>query len=139
MDTGQYTSAVDDSLFDKAWDHQNSTPSESVFGFDSSLKQDDTMITMHAGGHVPRRSVSSLAEVALCVQVERHQRTALPVRVSQSGMELLRSIASTSSYECGGEHMIKAFQGLFEQQSLEDSALVAYGEGLIASRAVREC
>ena len=44
---------------------------------------------MHAGGHVPRRSVSSLAEVALCVQVERNQRTALPVCVPQFDMELL--------------------------------------------------
>lgn len=43
------------------------------------------------------------------------------------------SIASTSSYQFGGERMIKARKGLLERQSLEDSALMAQGEELLAS------
>ncbi|KAI0653383.1 hypothetical protein C8Q70DRAFT_1059376 [Cubamyces menziesii] len=173
MDNDRYTSVVDDSLFDKTR-NRNSVSSESVFGFDpyaqytrpppshqfrplsimsemsvhSSPKEDDTMITMLGGGHVRRRSVSSLVEASPCVQVERNKRTALPGRVLQFDMEppapakespnksrLVEkpSIASTSSYQFGGERMIKARQGLFERQSLEDSALIAHGEDLLAS------
>jgi serine/arginine repetitive matrix protein 2 len=40
------------------------------------------------------------------------------------------SIASTSSFQFGGERMIKAQHGLLERQSLEDSALIADGEEL---------
>ena len=87
-------------------------------------------------------------EASPCVQVERNKRTALPGRVLQFDMEppapakespnksrLVEkpSIASTSSYQFGGERMIKARQGLFERQSLEDSALIAHGEDLLAS------
>ena len=43
------------------------------------------------------------------------------------------SIASTSSFQFGGERMIKARQGLLERQSLEESALMAQGEELLAS------
>lgn len=41
------------------------------------------------------------------------------------------SIASTSSFQFGGERMIKARQGLLERQSLEESALIAQGEDLL--------
>ncbi|KAI0328317.1 hypothetical protein GY45DRAFT_1011312 [Cubamyces sp. BRFM 1775] len=43
------------------------------------------------------------------------------------------SIASTSSYQFGGECTIKARQGLLERQSLEDSTPIAHGEDLLAS------
>ncbi|OSC98903.1 hypothetical protein PYCCODRAFT_1470720 [Trametes coccinea BRFM310] len=166
----RYTS-VEDSLFDKTR-NRNSVSSESVFGFDpyaqysrpppshqfrplsimsemsihSPAKEDDTMITMLGGGHVRRRSVSSLVEASPCVRVERNKQTALPGRVLQFDMEppaqdspnksrLIEkpSIASTSSYQFGGERMIKARQGLLERQSLEDSALLAHGEDVLAS------
>ena len=42
------------------------------------------------------------------------------------------SIASTSSFQFGGERMIKAQQGLLELRSLEDNADIAHGE--LASR-----
>ena len=42
-------------------------------------------------------------------------------------------IASTSSYQFGGERMIKAQQGLLEWQSLEDSCLSADGEEIVNS------
>ena len=44
------------------------------------------------------------------------------------------SIASTSSFQFGGERMIKARQGLLERQSLEESALTAQGEDFLDSR-----
>ena len=43
------------------------------------------------------------------------------------------SIASTSSYQFGGERMIMARKGLLARQSLEESALMAQGEDLLAS------
>ncbi|KAI0635339.1 hypothetical protein C8Q77DRAFT_1054820 [Trametes polyzona] len=168
--TGRYMS-VEDSLFDKTR-NRTSVSSESVFGFDpyaqwarpppsqqfrplsimsemsvhSPAKEDDTMITMLGGGHVRRRSVSSLVDASPCVRMERNKHTALPGRVLQFDLEppakespkkntLMEkpSIASTSSYQFGGERMIKARQGLLERQSLEDSALIAQGEDLLAS------
>ncbi|KAI8973078.1 hypothetical protein BD414DRAFT_447875 [Trametes punicea] len=112
----------------------------------SPSKEDDTMITMLGGGHVRRRSVGSLVEASPCVRVERNKQTALSGRVLQFESEppakdspnksrLIEkpSIASTSSYQFGGERMIKARQGLLERQSLEDSALMAQGEDLLAS------
>ncbi|KAI0666503.1 hypothetical protein C8Q78DRAFT_984185 [Trametes maxima] len=171
-DADRYMSAtVEDSLFDKTR-NRTSTSSESVFGFDpyaqyarpppsqqfrplsimsemsvhSPAKEDDTMITMLGGGHVRRRSVSSLVDASPCVRMERHKQAALPGRVLQFDLEppvkdspnksrLIEkpSIASTSSYQFGGERMIKARHGLLERQSLEDSALVAHGEDLLAS------
>ncbi|KAI9060404.1 hypothetical protein FKP32DRAFT_1595485 [Trametes sanguinea] len=170
-DENQRYTSVEDSLFDKTR-NRNSVSSESVFGFDpyaqytrpppshqfrplsimsemsihSPAKEDDTMITMLGGGHVRRRSVSSLVEASPCVRVERNKQTALPGRVLQFDMEppaqdspnksrLIEkpSIASTSSYQFGGERMIKARQGLLERQSLEDSALLAHGEDVLAS------
>ena len=104
---------------------------------------------MLGGGHVRRRSISSLVETSPCVRMERKQHTALPGRVLQfdmieppakespakaSRLVAQPSIASTSSYQFGGERMIKARQGLLERQSLEDSALIAQGEDLLDSR-----
>ena len=104
---------------------------------------------MLGGGHVRRRSVSSLVDSSPCVRVEKNlekRQAALPGRVLQFDAEpparespkeprLLAqpSIASTSSFQFGGERMIKARQGLLERQSLEDSALIAQGEDLLAS------
>ncbi|RPD56493.1 hypothetical protein L226DRAFT_550932 [Lentinus tigrinus ALCF2SS1-7] len=170
--TGRYTSVVDDSIFDKTG-KRTSVSSESIFGCDPSyaqygrympsqqfrplsimsemsvhspVKEDDTMITMLGGGHVRRRSISSLVEASPCVRMERIRHAALPGRVLQFEAEpplkespkeprLLAqpSIASTSSVQFGGERMIKARQGLLERQSLEDSALMAQGEDLLAS------
>ncbi|KAH9846904.1 hypothetical protein C2E23DRAFT_872120 [Lenzites betulinus] len=169
-DGGRYTS-VEDSLFDKTR-NRTSVSSESVFGFDpyaqyarpppshqfrplsimsemsvhSPIKEDDTMISMLGGGHVRRRSVSSLVDASPCVRMERNKHTNLPGRVLNFDMEpparespkktkLMEkpSIASTSSYQFGGERMIKARQGLLERQSLEDGALIAQGEDLLAS------
>ena len=103
---------------------------------------------MLGGGHVRRRSVSSLVDASPCVRMEkRHAATALPGRVLQFEMNpptrespkeprlaAQPSIASTSSFQFGGERMIKARQGLLERQSLEESALMAQGEELLASR-----
>ncbi|CDO70210.1 hypothetical protein BN946_scf184942.g10 [Trametes cinnabarina] len=112
----------------------------------SPPKEDDTMITMLGGGHVRRLSVSSLVEASPCVRVERNKHATLPGRVLQFDMERAAedspnksrliekpSIASTSSYQFGGERMIKARQGLLERQSLEESALMAHGEDVLAS------
>jgi len=41
-----------------------------------------------------------------------------------------RSVASTSSYQFGGERMIKACNGLLERQSLEESCMIAAGEDI---------
>ncbi|KAI0692931.1 hypothetical protein C8T65DRAFT_711302 [Cerioporus squamosus] len=173
--TGRYTSVVDDSIFDKTG-KRTSVSEESVFGpgFDPSyaqqfgrhvpsrqfrplsmmsemsvhspVKEDDTMISMLGGGHVRRRSISSVVEASPCVRMERNRRAALPGRVLQFEAEpplrespkeprLLAqpSIASTSSFQFGGERMIKARQGLLERQSLEEGALMAQGEDLLAS------
>ena len=43
------------------------------------------------------------------------------------------SIASTSSYQFGGERMIKAQHGLLERQSLEDNCLSADGEDMASA------
>ena len=101
---------------------------------------------MLGGGHVRRRSVSSLVDASPCVRIEK-KHTALSGRVLQFDAEppvndspkkprLLAqpSIASTSSFQFGGERMIKARKGLLERQSLEESALMAQGEELLASR-----
>ena len=89
--------------------------------------------------------MSSLVDASPCVRMERHRQAALPGRVLQFEAEppakespktrlvAQPSIASTSSFQFGGERMIKARQGLLERQSLEDSALIAQGEDLLAS------
>lgn len=102
---------------------------------------------MLSGGHVRRRSVSSIVDASPCVRVKRKKHTALSSRVLQfhlaspakespkmATLTEKPSIASTSSYQFGGERMLKARQDLVERQSLEDSALIAQGEDLLAFR-----
>ncbi|KAI0077491.1 hypothetical protein K474DRAFT_1077009 [Panus rudis PR-1116 ss-1] len=129
----------------------------SVASSHSAPREDDTMITMIGGGHVRRRSVDSLIEASPCVKMgmEKRKQTLqnvgrvlrfddipepvppipeekdTPAKVTR----LLEkpSIASTSSYQFGGERMIKARQGLLERQSLEDSALIAQGDEILES------
>ncbi len=110
---------------------------------------------MLGGGHVRRRSIDSLIGGSPCI---RRRNTALqylgrvlrfdehdedlgahaePDRLSKVSPDKIilakPSIASTSSYQFGGERMIMARRGLLERQSLEDSALMAHGEDLLAS------
>ncbi|KAH9923820.1 uncharacterized protein B0H18DRAFT_1105173 [Fomitopsis serialis] len=115
-------------------------------------KEDDTMITMFDGGRVRRLSVDSRIGGSPCVRIEKAKQTTgpLPQAVLQfqqsepenkdspnstSKNKLIEkpSIASTSSHQFGGERMIKARKGLLERQSLEDSALIAQGEDVLAS------
>ncbi|KAH9913689.1 uncharacterized protein BXZ73DRAFT_81864 [Epithele typhae] len=117
----------------------------------SPVKEDDTMITaspaMLGGGHVRRRSVASVVDASPCVRVEK-RHAGLPGRALQfdmiqppvrespksaSRLVAQPSIASTSSFQFGDERMIKARQGLLSRQSLEESALMAQGEDLLAS------
>ncbi|KAL6299475.1 hypothetical protein BKA93DRAFT_870647 [Sparassis latifolia] len=114
----------------------------------SPRKEDDTMVTMLDGDHIRRRSLSSMIEASPCTRVERrkpavgHVRPAAPLfepiespLVDSPKVRLAEkpSIASTSSYQFGGERMIMARKGLLERQSLEDSALIAQGEDLLES------
>ena len=92
--------------------------------------------------------MSSLVEASPCVRMERKQHNGPPGRMLQFGQmespakdtpgkasRLIAqpSIASASSFQFGGERMIKARQGLLERQSLEDSALIAQGEDFLES------
>ena len=96
-----------------------------------------------------RRSIGSMIEASPCVRMEK-RHTALrpspspnvradvpqpPVEESPKDVRLVEkpSIASTSSYQFGSERMIMARKGLLERQSLEDSAIMAQGEDLLAS------
>lgn len=112
---------------------------------------------MLGGGHVRRRSVDSCVDGSPCVPLERKKHTALqhlarvlrfdhghdelpasvPDRMSKISPDKVvvpkPSIASTSSYQFGTERMIKAGQGLLQRQSLEESALMAHGEDILAS------
>ncbi|TFK33165.1 hypothetical protein BDQ12DRAFT_448473 [Crucibulum laeve] len=108
----------------------------------SPMKDDDTMISMLGGGHVRRRSVGSIVETSPCVRVEKRKHSAFqPIKSyadyyeSPNKARIVEkpSIASTSSYQFGGERMIKAQRGLLERQSLEDSCLIADGEDLSTS------
>lgn len=115
---------------------------------------------MLGGGHVRRRSIDSLVDCSPCQgrkatglqrqeleQVgrvlhfgQRADQEPLPEPDRSSKMSPDRvvlskpSIASTSSYRFGDDRMIKARKGLLERQSLEDSALMAQGEELLANR-----
>ncbi|OBZ78004.1 hypothetical protein A0H81_01655 [Grifola frondosa] len=107
------------------------------------------MITMLDGGHVRRRSIGSLIDASPCVRVEKtkHSAVQLPSAVlrfdlgeadvvdSPNKSRLIEkpSIASTSSHQFGGERMIMARKGLLERQSLEESALIAHGEDVLAA------
>ncbi|KAH9487444.1 hypothetical protein JR316_0001520 [Psilocybe cubensis] len=112
----------------------------------SPIREDDTMISMLGGGHVRRRSVGSIVEASPCVRVEKRKHSAVQDLGSHfyKGKEHYESpnkarivekpsIASTSSFQFGGERMIKAQRGLLERQSLEEHCLVGDGEDLSAS------
>ncbi|EED82544.1 predicted protein [Postia placenta Mad-698-R] len=126
----------------------------SEFSVHSPRKEDDTMITMLDGNHVRRRSINSMIGASPCVRVEKmkHSAVQLPQAILQFKQEdfnrddspknrLLQqpSIASTSSHQFGDERMIMARKGLLERQSLEDSALIAHGEDLLASLQALGC
>ncbi|KAH9837979.1 uncharacterized protein C8Q71DRAFT_898946 [Rhodofomes roseus] len=115
-------------------------------------KEDDTMITMFDGARVRRLSTDSRIGGSPCVRIEKAKQSTgpLPQRVLQfqppdaenkdspgslnkSKLVEKPSIASTSSQQFGGERMIQARKGLLERQSLEDSALIAHGEDILAS------
>ncbi len=112
---------------------------------------------MIGGGHVRRRSIDSMVDGSPCVRVgierKKHLReigrvlkfdqaiqevpeVPTPAKESPVKTRLIArpSIASTSSQQFGGERMIMARKGLLERQSLEESALIAQGEDLLASR-----
>ncbi|OCH91742.1 hypothetical protein OBBRIDRAFT_833966 [Obba rivulosa] len=157
--TGHRTSISSESVF--GWDGPYAPPNDrlptthfrplsmmSETSSRSPQKEDDTMISMLGGGHVRRRSIGSMIEASPCVRMEkRHAATQPPRSIVQQRVEeplvqespkevrLIEkpSIASTSSYQFGGERMIMARKGLLERQSLEDSALIAQGEDLLAS------
>ncbi|KAJ2924824.1 hypothetical protein H1R20_g12257, partial [Candolleomyces eurysporus] len=175
-DEDERRSSMSDSLFDETGEKPSSVSSGSVFGDDdshpdhggllpphqfrplsvisygsahSSMKEDDTMISMLGGGHVRRQSVGSMIEGSPCLRMDKkrnHRRTARmifqgiqqaraeiqPIELPSKNktIELKPSIASTSSYQFGGERMIQARHGLLERQSLEESALIAEGEDM---------
>ncbi|KAF8148662.1 hypothetical protein B0H34DRAFT_802878 [Crassisporium funariophilum] len=151
--TGRASSGSEDSVFGDDYSHEyrggllppNQFRPLSVLSMNSvhsPSREDDTMISMLGGGHVRRRSVGSIIEASPCVRVEKRKHSAV------QGMKMYKgydnpyespnkarivekpSIASTSSYQFGGERMIKAQHGLLERQSLEDSCLIADGEEL---------
>ena len=113
---------------------------------------------MLGGGHIRRRSIDRIeGSPSAPLKKERKKHTALqhlarvlqfdkghgelptpvPGRLSKFSPDRMvqprPSIASTSSYQFGSERMIKAGQGLLQRQSLEESALMAQGEELLAS------
>ncbi|KAJ8520630.1 hypothetical protein ONZ45_g2582 [Pleurotus djamor] len=155
-------STVDDSIFDKTG-HRSSVSSEFVFGNDDSHaipgrllpphqfrplsmfsvnsvhsppREDETMISMIGGGHVRRGSVGSMIQASPCVRIGRKKKQNLEYdgdAVQQPRIMEKPSIASTSSYQFGGERMIKAQHGLLARQSLEESCLIAEGEDTSSS------
>ena len=100
---------------------------------------------MLGGGHVRRRSIRSLVEASPCVRVEKRKHSAAHGVQIYNGQDdpydspnkarivEKPSIASTSSYQFGGERMIKAQRGILERQSLEDNCLSADGEDMSSS------
>ncbi|EMD32355.1 hypothetical protein CERSUDRAFT_108803 [Gelatoporia subvermispora B] len=157
--TGHRTSISSESVF--GWDgayppadnrlpmnHFRPLSMMSDFSTHSPRKEDDTMISMLGGGHVRRRSIGSMIEASPCVRREKRHTSVRaspvvmqvtaeepPVQDSPKDARLIEkpSIASTSSYQFGDERMIMARKGLLERQSLENSALMAHGEDLLAS------
>ncbi|KAF5312056.1 hypothetical protein D9619_003769 [Psilocybe cf. subviscida] len=103
----------------------------------SPIKEDDTMISMLGGGHVRRRSM----EMSPSTGVEKRKRAAIAfgkhqvIEESPKKARIMEkpSIASTASFQFGGDRMIKAQRGLLERQSLEESCLIADGEELAAA------
>lgn len=90
---------------------------------------------MIGGGHVRRQSISSVIEGSPCVRMGRKKKDLNSVYDSPGQARIVEkpSIASTSSYQFGGERMIKAQRGLLARQSLEETCLIADGEDLSAS------
>lgn len=107
---------------------------------------------MLGGGHVRRRSVTSMIGASPCIQVERrknilanppetvfnriknaHSEDHESPEISRV-IETKPSIASTTnSFKFGDERMIRARHGLLERQSLENTVLMGDGEDLSAS------
>jgi len=90
---------------------------------------------MLGGGHVRRRSVGSIIEASPCVRVEKRKHSGIQHVGRYESLHKARlvekpSIASTSSFQFGGERMIRAQHGLLERQSLEESFLIADGEDI---------
>lgn len=103
---------------------------------------------MLGGGHVRRRSVTSMIGSSPCIQAERRKnilanppetvfsriKKACPEEDHGSPeisrvIETKPSIASTTnSFKFGDERMIRARHGLLERQSLENTALMGDGE-----------
>lgn len=107
---------------------------------------------MLGGGHVRRRSVTSMIGASPCIQAERRKnilanppetvfsriKSAYPEDHESPEMpralETKPSIASTlNSYTFGDERMIRAKHGLLERQSLENTVLMGDGEDLSGS------
>jgi serine/arginine repetitive matrix protein 2 len=95
---------------------------------------------MLGGGHVRCRSIRSLVEASPCVRVEKRKHSAAQGIQIYNGQDNTFDstnkarivekplLASTSSYQFGGERMIKSQRGVLERQSLEDNCLSADGE-----------
>jgi serine/arginine repetitive matrix protein 2 len=107
---------------------------------------------MIGGGHVRRQSIGSVYEGSPCVQVEKRVGIIAPRRrrarfeqahtepspkansaKKEKAITQQPSIASTSSYQFGGERMIRATHGLLQRQSLEESCLSGEGEDTSSS------
>jgi len=97
------------------------------------------------GNLVRRRSIVSNYDGSPCARVGKRKHGAIrgpQHRVAGSDGDIMeespakacliekRSVASTSSYQFGGERMIKACNGLLERQSLEESCMIAAGEDI---------
>ncbi|KAF9482957.1 hypothetical protein BDN70DRAFT_892146 [Pholiota conissans] len=117
-----------------------------LYGSDKSgvVGEEDTMLSMLGGGQAPVHRQSILESP--CPRVEKRKHSAMQGLRMFKGKPLEEyespskarivekpSIASTSSFQFGGERMIKAQRGLLERQSLEDSALIADGEDLASA------
>ena len=134
----------------------------SISSIHSLAKEDDTMISVSSflilfasykvindiyilqmlGGHVCHQSISSLVEASPCICVEKQKHSAAQgISIYPDLYDLPNkarivenpSIDSTSSYQFGGDQMIKAQQGVLEWQSLEDSCLSADGEEMVSA------
>src|SRR6202044_1020447 len=100
---------------------------------------------MLGGGHVRHRSIRSLVGASPCVRVEKQKHSAAQGIQIYKGQDDLYdspnkarivekpSIASTSSYQFGGERMIKAQRGVLERQSLEDNCLSADSKEMLGA------
>ncbi len=93
---------------------------------------------MLGGGHACQRPIGSIVEALPCVQIEKRKHAngqdckVYKNNQSPSKARIVEKplISSTSSFQFGGERMIRAQRGLLERQSLEDSCLIADGEDI---------